>query len=94
MGNNPGGFLTAGQTSGVSYTSLSASAGGRKILVDESFGLSSMSDTWSNQTAATINARISEGVIAANLTAGTPAPPTNSPTAVPTLRPQLNSICP
>lgn len=46
---------------------------GKSILVDESFGLSAQSDTWANQTAGTINARIAEGVVAANITTATPS---------------------
>jgi len=41
---------------------------GKTILVDESFGLSAQGDTWANQTATTINARIAGGVVAANIT--------------------------
>jgi len=41
---------------------------GRKILVDTSFGLSEMSDTWVSAPAATLDQRISEGVLAANVT--------------------------
>jgi hypothetical protein len=41
---------------------------GRKILVDTSFGLSGMSDTWVSAGAAVLNQRIAEGVIAANVT--------------------------
>jgi hypothetical protein len=45
---------------------------GKPILVDESFGLSAMSDTWANQSAATIDARAGEGVVAANVTTAMP----------------------
>jgi hypothetical protein len=92
VGNNAG-FANAGQTSGVSYASLHSSTG-RKIFVDESFGLSVTADTWSNQSAATINARISEGIVAVNLTSGNPPPPPASQAAITALRPQLSSICP
>jgi hypothetical protein len=45
---------------------------GKPILVDESFGLSAMSDTWGNQSAATVDARAGEGVVAANVTTALP----------------------
>jgi hypothetical protein len=45
----------------------------KPILVDESFGLSAAGDSWANQTAATINARIAGGVVAANITTATPS---------------------
>ena len=45
---------------------------GKPIVVDESFGLSAMSDTWANQSAATIDARAGEGVVAANVTTALP----------------------
>ncbi|MGD0835336.1 MAG: hypothetical protein ABSB49_01670 [Polyangia bacterium] len=54
-----------------SYANLNMT--GKSILVDESFGLSAQSDTWANQTAGTINARIAEGVVAANITTATPS---------------------
>jgi hypothetical protein len=41
---------------------------GRKIFVDTSFGLSAMSDSWSEASAATLNARSADGVIAAHVT--------------------------
>jgi len=44
---------------------------GRTILVDTSAGASSAGDSWSTTTSAQLNSRISEGVIAANIT-GTP----------------------
>jgi hypothetical protein len=45
---------------------------GKPILVDESFGLSAMSDTWGNQSATTIDTRAGEGVVAANVTTAIP----------------------
>ena len=66
---------------------------GKPILVDESFGASAQSDTWANQTPATINARIAGGVVAANITT---APPSYLQTNLTTtLAPSaLNSTCP
>ncbi len=55
-----------------SYANLHAVTG-KPILVDESFGLSAAGDTWANQSAATINARIAGGVVAANITTATPS---------------------
>jgi hypothetical protein len=46
---------------------------GKPIVVDESFGLSAMSDTWANQSASTIDARAGDGVAAANVTTDLPA---------------------
>jgi len=40
----------------------------RTILVDTSFGPSQQADSWSNNPAQTLNDRIAEGVIAANVT--------------------------
>jgi hypothetical protein len=92
---NENGFLAAGTTASsyngktCTYTYLHTLTG-LKILVDESAGLSQAADTWSNQTAATINARIAEGVIGINVSGA----PSNYQTNVQALAPQLNSTCP
>ena len=66
---------------------------GKTILVDESFGLSAAGDSWANQTAATINARIAGGVVAANITTSTPTYLQTNVTT--TLAPSaLSSTCP
>ena len=66
---------------------------GKPILVDESFGLSAAGDTWANQTAATIDARISGGVVAANITTTLPSYLQTNVTT--TLAPSaLSSTCP
>jgi hypothetical protein len=66
---------------------------GKPILVDESFGLSAAGDSWANQTAATINARIAGGVVAANITTATPSYLQTNVTT--TLAPSaLSSTCP
>jgi hypothetical protein len=66
---------------------------GKPLLVDESFGASAQSDTWANQTAATINARIAGGVVAANITTQPPSYLQTNLTT--TLAPSaLNSTCP
>ena len=62
---------------------------GRTIFVDTSFSASAMGDTWSNSPAATINARIADGVIAANVT----AVPSNYSSAISTLAPSLTKVC-
>jgi hypothetical protein len=62
---------------------------GRPIFVDTSFGLSAMEDSWSSADAATLNARIADGVIAANVTM---APPSYQ-SAVTALAPQLDAVC-
>jgi hypothetical protein len=63
---------------------------GRKIFVDTSFGLSGMADSWSGASAADLNARIADGVIAANVT----MPASNYVATVKALQPMLNPICP
>jgi hypothetical protein len=62
---------------------------GRKIFVDTSFGLSGMSDSWSGATATDLNARIADGVIAANVT----MPASNYVATVKTLVPTLQPTC-
>jgi len=62
---------------------------GRGILVDTSFGLSGMSDSWSGASAADLNARIADGVIAANVT----MPSSSYVSTVKTVSPQLNATC-
>jgi hypothetical protein len=61
----------------------------RSILVDTSFGLSGMSDSWSGASAADLNARIADGVIAANVT----MPASNYVSTVKALLPQLSMTC-
>lgn len=70
------------------YAAVSALTG-RKILVDTSFGLSAMADTWTRASAATLNARIADGVIAANVA----TPPADYATSISTLAPQLDPTC-
>jgi hypothetical protein len=94
VGNNPP-FLNAGETAS-SYNGATGtysflhSYTGKKILVDESAGMSQQNDTWSNQPATTINTLITDGVVAVNVS-GAPA---NYQTNVATLEPQLASTCP
>jgi len=63
----------------------------RKIFVDESFGASQENDSWLNQQAGTLNSRISEGVIAINLTGS--SLPGNLQSAISTITPQLSDTC-
>lgn len=84
-----GGYLLAGTTATSStadqnYAFL-ASLTGKKIYVDQW-----SPDTWSNQSAATINALIGDGVVALNSN----DVPTGYQTNVTALEPQLDSTCP
>ena len=88
------GFFSTGTTAS-SYNGKTATyqyvhaLTGKTILVDTSFGASAMGDSWSNTTAATINARITDGVIAANVT----TVPSNYSSAVSSLEPSLTMVC-
>lgn len=62
---------------------------GRTLFVDTSFGLSEMADSWSGADAATLNARIMDGVIAANVT----KPPMDYVSKVSAVNGQLNAVC-
>jgi hypothetical protein len=76
VGNNKG-FIEASATS-TSYNAATATYAyihkltGRTILVDTSAGASAAGDSWSTASANDLNARISEGVIAANITGTAP----------------------
>jgi hypothetical protein len=61
----------------------------RKILVDTSFGLSAMADTWASATPEALNARIADGVIAAHVT----MLPTSQLAPLKTLSAQLDKVC-
>ena len=92
---NLGGFIPSATTA-TSYNGKTAtysylhSLTGKKILVDESAGASQQSDTWSNQTPAALNALISSGVVAVNVS----GPPPTYQANVAALTPHLNSTCP
>ena len=63
---------------------------GRPIFVDTSFGLSAMERLAGRApTAATLNARIADGVIAANVTMA----PSSYASAIAALAPQLDPTC-
>jgi hypothetical protein len=93
VANNKG-FLESTATSS-SYNAATATYSylhtltGRSILVDTSAGASAASDSWSTASTTDLNARISEGVIAANIT-GTA--PTNLQGNLGTITPSLNGI--
>jgi hypothetical protein len=63
---------------------------GKSIFVDTSFGASAMDNSWSNTTVANLNARISEGVVAVNVSTA----PSNYQSAISTLQPSLSRTCP
>ncbi len=90
VGNNPP-YINAGTDTNktASYAWLHTNTG-KKILVDESAGASQQSDTWSGQSAATINSLIADGVVAVNVT----DPPSGYQTNVAALASKLNSTCP
>ncbi|MBV9948413.1 MAG: hypothetical protein JOZ69_16295 [Myxococcales bacterium] len=87
---NNAGFLTAGTTAR-SYNGKTATYAylhgltGRKIYVDQW-----TPDTWSNQSTATINALIADGVVALNAN----SPPSGYQGSVTALGAQLSSTCP
>ncbi len=63
---------------------------GKKILVDESAGASQQADTWSNQSAAALDALIGDGVVAVNVSGA----PSTYQANVTALQPKLGSTCP
>lgn len=77
VGNNKG-FLEASATS-ATYNHATATYAflhqltGRTILVDTSAGASAAGDSWSTASVTDLNARIAEGVIAANITGTAPS---------------------
>ena len=62
---------------------------GKTIAVDTSYGASSMSDSWSNLPATTLNAQIANGVIGVNISNN---PPSNYQTLIQNLG-QLATTC-
>jgi hypothetical protein len=91
MGDVPGGYLNDGDANDRedgTYRYLSQISG-KKLLVDTSFGASQQADSWSNVAAATLNERIADGVIAANVT----EPPSDYQARVSALTSQLAPVC-
>ncbi len=84
---------TTSAGTGTTWDQLSTAAGNKVVMSDESFGASVANDTWSNQTAATINARIGQHVVGIDVT--TSSIPTYLQTNVTsTLAPSaLNTTC-
>jgi hypothetical protein len=93
VANNMGFMEAAANTS--SYNHATATYAyvhkltGRDLFVDTSFGLSEMADSWSGADATALNARIAEGVVAANVSKLAP----NSLTKIVAVSPQLNAVC-
>jgi hypothetical protein len=93
VGNN-GNFIEAAGTPSY-YNAQTAtyayvhSYTGKNIAVDTSYGASSMSDSWSNLSAAQLNAHIANGVIGVNISNN---PPSNYQTLIQNLG-TLNSTC-
>jgi hypothetical protein len=91
---NNKGYLEANTNDG-SYNKATATYAfihqltGKNILVDTSFGLSGMSDSWSGASPADLIARIADGFIAANLS----MPASNYVSTVKALVPQLMATC-
>lgn len=91
MGNVSGGYFNDGDArnrSDGTYTYLSTLTG-KRILVDTSFGATSMDDSWTGIPVATINQRIADGVVAVNVT----EPPSDYQTRITNLGSQLSSVC-
>jgi len=88
------GFFEFG-TDGSSYNQRTATyryvheLTGRPILVDTSFGLSAMADSWSTASPSLLDTRIADGVIAINV-ATTSA---GYQSAIEGLRGQLSGVC-
>ena len=85
-GGRDGGYYNAATATYPYLRSLT----GKTIAVDTSYGASSMSDSWSNQTAAVLNNHITNGVIGVNIANN---PPSNYQTLVSGLASQLMSTC-
>jgi hypothetical protein len=94
IGNAPP-FVNAGETASTyngktgTYSWLHSTTG-KKIVVDESAGASQQADTWSNQSAATLDALIADGVVAVNVSGA----PSTYQSNVTVLQSHLGSTCP
>jgi hypothetical protein len=67
---------------------------GKNIAVDTSYGASAMSDSWSNQSAATLMNHIMNGVIGVNISSN---PPSNYETLIQSIGPlqlPISAACP
>jgi hypothetical protein len=87
----PGGYFNAGDASNRDDGTFRfmSQLTGKPIIADTSFGITTMQDSWSTASAATLNARIGDGV------AGVLIYPTPGDYAarINTLAPQLASTC-
>jgi hypothetical protein len=91
MGDVPGGYLNDGDAANRedgTYRYLSELTG-KKLFVDTSFGASQQDDSWTNVPVETLNQRIADGVIAANVT----EPPGDYESRVSALSGQLAPVC-
>lgn len=91
MGNVDGGYINDGDAYDRQEGTYSFLSGitGRKILVDTSFGVTTMDNTWSSIPASTLNERIADGVAGA-LVFPTPG---SYQSQISGLSSQLNSTC-
>lgn len=91
MANVPGGYINDGDANNRSDGTFAYLHGitGKPIIVDTSFGVTTMEDTWSSSPAATLNERIADGVVAANVY---PAPG-DYQSRINSLNSQLDSTC-
>jgi hypothetical protein len=95
VGNNNGFIESAGKAG--YYNAATATYAyihqltGKTIYVDTSFGASAMGDTWTTDSAATLNTYIGNGVMGINISNN---PPSNYQSIISGLAPQLTSVCP
>jgi hypothetical protein len=85
---------SASAGTGTTWDQLYTAAGNKPVMSDESFGLSVAGDTWANQTAATINARIAQHFVGIDVTTST-VPSYLQTNLTSSLAPSaLNTTCP
>jgi hypothetical protein len=92
LGNVPGGYINTGDSYNRpdgTYASLHALTK-KPIIVDTSFGVTAMADTWSTAPLDTLDARIADGVVAVNVN----PMPGGYQSSIATLAPKLTSTCP
>ncbi len=98
VGNN-GNFIESAGTAGY-YNAATATypyvhtLTGKNIAVDTSYGASAMSDSWSNQPAATLMNHIMNGVIGVNISSNPPSDYQTLIQSVGTLRLPVSAACP
>jgi len=91
LGNVAGGYINTGDSFNRpdgTYASLHALTK-KPIIVDTSFGVTAMADTWSTAPLDTLNARIADGVVAVNVN----PMPGSYQASISTLAPQLKPTC-